>query len=110
MHKKQLLILLLSVVACVEARTSSSDQGRAKRVSVNKIEACLVVGSRESLGGIPGPNGWVTNCCKGLVDRTQSEYCKEPLLGGYQYICLACGDKKCDERYENRCNCPEDCK
>lgn len=53
-------------------------------------------------------------CCEGLKHRTQKDYfdedCKEEPVAGYTGICLACGDGKCDSRYESRCNCPEDCK
>jgi len=57
-------------------------------------------------------------CCKGLKHRLQKEYFDENCTnlfekyggGGYAGICLACGDGICDEKFESKCNCPEDCK
>jgi len=57
-------------------------------------------------------------CCKGLKHRLRKEYFDENCTnlfekyggGGYAGICLACGDGICDEKFESKCNCPEDCK
>ena len=65
----------------------------------------------------PG-NDMSIQCCKGLKHRLQKEYFDENCTnlfekyggGGYAGICLACGDGICDEKFESKCNCPEDCK
>jgi len=67
----------------------------------------------KKLGEAPVPNGpgynTIPQCCAGLVERTVAAACGQP-IGGYAGICLACGDGGCDEKFENKCNCPEDCK
>jgi hypothetical protein len=51
-------------------------------------------------------------CCPGLVPSTA---CIWDETGGCAcpncpcYVCLYCGDGKCDPQYEHPCNCPEDC-
>lgn len=74
-------------------------------------KTCLTIGEKEIAGGVPGPNGWVlpTPCCKGLTDRAPIDICGKGITGGYHYVCLACGDGKCDKNHESKCNCPEDC-
>ena len=79
---------------------------------------CRSVGEEFSFGGVPGPKGWdksLINCCPGLIDRERKDDypndCKDGgLVGGYIGRCIACGDGICDERFENKCVCPEDCK
>jgi hypothetical protein len=53
-------------------------------------------------------------CCDGLSPaREKSGFnkdCKEILsTGGMNSVCIKCGDRKCDEKYESICNCPQDC-
>lgn len=58
-------------------------------------------------------------CCPGLVkvavNGPVDENCK-PIIPknspGYEpgSICLACGDGICNDKFENKCNCAEDCK
>ncbi len=54
-------------------------------------------------------------CCQGLEFREQIGYyfddmhC-EPHRFDLNAICIDCGDGTCNTEYENRCNCPEDCK
>ncbi len=77
-----------------------------------QAEKCLNVGDKHFVSGVPGPKGWVLpkKCCQGLVDRELLSVCGKGLTGGYQYICLKCGDGKCDKSLESKCNCPEDCR
>ena len=70
---------------------------------------CMKLGEGETLGGIPDPGGWSTNCCPNLVNRDSKDDCELNLVGGYSYVCINCGDKVCDQKYESKCNCPEDC-
>jgi len=75
------------------------------------------------LGGT-GPNGSLgpadlnkdKKCCQDLSAETpissspfdpNTGECKH--LVGAGTMCIACGDGKCDSKYENKCNCPEDC-
>ncbi len=59
------------------------------------------------------------SCCNGLVptfslsdfdSNCKNTYMEQGMSGATSYLCLACGDKTCDKKYENKCNCPEDCK
>ncbi len=72
---------------------------------------CLKEGETSSVGGIPGNDGWKLNppCCQGLIDRESIRVCGTGYAGGYVYACLKCGDKICDSKSENNCNCREDC-
>ena len=53
-------------------------------------------------------------CCEGLT-KLFDNYTIDPegkcqnTAGYTRWFCSKCGDDKCDERYENKCNCPEDC-
>ena len=56
-------------------------------------------------------------CCKGLTysDKYIHEHikdgCKQFPPAGSWGTCIKCGDEKCDSQsYENKCNCPKDCK
>ncbi len=60
-------------------------------------------------GGPPGSQGFENSCCSGLKHAENKHACGKA-YGGYGGLCLSCGDKKCDNRYENKCNCPDDCK
>ena len=79
----------------------------ARKRSLSAPSAC------KKLGEAPVPNGpgynTIPQCCAGLVERTEASACGQP-IGGYAGVCLACGDGTCDKRFENKCNCPEDCK
>jgi len=73
---------------------------------------CAGIGERgpsKSLGP-DDPNKDVV-CCKGLTLRRHinsfQDNCEIEL--GPRMICIACGDDECDGKYENKCNCPEDC-
>lgn len=73
-----------------------------------------------------GPNGSLgpndpnkgKACCEGLAAKSLARcvFVSKTPGGGCTFFegcastCLACGDGKCDSKYENRCNCPEDCK
>jgi hypothetical protein len=56
-------------------------------------------------------------CCEGLIyaDKFIHEHIKNgcnqfPPPGSWG-SCIKCGDGKCDnQNYENKCNCPKDCK
>ena len=71
-------------------------------------QKCFKVG--ETIGGVPIPD---KVCCATLQLRPDKSWfdkdCKPLPVGGAVGVCIACGDKVCDERYENKCNCPEDC-
>jgi hypothetical protein len=75
-----------------------------------KEKNCLELGTKGVQGGVPSAKGWILTrpCCKPWVDREPKDI--EPSGGGYRYICLACGDGTCDKKYEDKKNCPEDCK
>jgi hypothetical protein len=60
-------------------------------------------------GGPPGSRGFENECCGGLRYAENKDVCGRA-YGGHAGVCIACGDKKCDQQFENQCNCPEDCK
>ena len=55
-------------------------------------------------------------CCKGLKPigpKTDDETLKQgicTIVSGGSLTCTSCGDNVCDTKYEDKCNCPEDCK
>jgi hypothetical protein len=58
-----------------------------------------------------GPNGNFGKCAKGLVEIS-TFYRTDPFCiqgEGGALICSDCGNGLCEE-WENKCNCPEDCK
>ena len=83
----------------------------------SESKACLKEGERGEVKGMPAlPN---RPCCPGLKESKTIEGCDGACkhacgarLDGEvsHFVCLSCGDKKCDPRYESVCNCPEDCK
>lgn len=78
----------------------------------DKKVVCLSEGQKGFVAGVPGLKGWKLEppCCAGLKDRESLSVCGKAFGGGYAYVCVTCGDLKCDARYESICNCPEDCK
>jgi len=82
-------------------------------------EKCAKAGELCSYPSL-GPNAPTPReCCEGLVKiytglryEPDNEYADENgciYLEGSAYICSDCGNGIC-ESWENRCNCPEDCK
>ncbi len=72
--------------------------------------SCIREGNKISEGG---------SCCSGLrkifvAEYSPSKSCEElsensVRSGTVYYVCSACGNSNC-ESWENRCNCPQDCK
>lgn len=60
-----------------------------------------------------GESVLVSECCEGLKEippiRIYDDECNETGMTGWTYICSDCGNNIC-ESWENKCNCPEDCK
>lgn len=59
----------------------------------------------------------VLQCCPGLIETNSwthshlKEGCNIPPPPGSDGYCVKCGDSKCDSKnFENKCNCPKDCK
>jgi len=78
----------------------------------NKADACAAEGMSAG-GSTPS----ALSCCKGLVatNSWQHEHvaqgCNIPSSPGSEGSCVKCGDGKCDSKhFENKCNCPKDCK
>ena len=88
-------------------------------------QAAEIPGSCSSLGQLikestqPGPpKADLDSCCPGLIPTFPLEdfnkncantYLESGPTGATNYLCLACGDGVCDGKYENKCNCSEDC-
>lgn len=79
---------------------------------------CLKAGESEYHGGVPPRGAFekLAPCCPGLVSGNSLEMSPVGngdcpfMVGGYGHACLPCGNGKCETKYENKCNCPEDCK
>jgi len=75
--------------------------------------ACRAIADGQRQCGEEGYFGQDVECCSGLVRKcgklTSDGLC-DPQSGGYQKLpsCIPCGNGIC-EKYENKCNCPEDC-
>ncbi|MGZ3786866.1 MAG: hypothetical protein ACXVC3_20175, partial [Bdellovibrio sp.] len=81
------------------------------KTAAAKGGSCFKLGQGETLSGEPsGDEKHGSPCCRPLKDREPKDICGIPTGGSYQYVCIACGDGKCDPEYENTCNCHEDCK
>lgn len=63
------------------------------------------------------PNIKIKNCCQGLKNIAEkqsavnkgTDICSQSIGVPYN-LCSPCGNAICDSQYEDRCNCPEDCK
>jgi|GEM_PF-1451077 len=98
-----------SAMSPFRENTSSPEQAQPKM--------CLGEGEIGYVKGLPAlPN---MPCCSGLKEREIAENhdkgCKQACGGRIEgeitsFVCITCGDKKCDRRFESPYNCPEDCK
>lgn len=97
------IFVFLFVAVCVGPLLAKNNTKNSKAAS------CLELGQTGFQRGVPGPKGWHLQkpCCKPLVDREPKDI--QPYGGGYSYMCIACGDKSCDPKFEDSKNCPEDC-
>ena len=70
-------------------------------------------GQPPACGG-PTYYGQDVQCCSGLEKRCGAPHtdgsCNMSVGDGEFPQCIRCGSGICDAKYENRCNCPEDCK
>jgi len=75
------------------------------------------VGNFDMTTGKVNPNIRIKNCCSGLkniaekqsIIEKDSDVCSQSTGVSYN-LCSPCGNGVCDLRYEDKCNCPEDCK
>lgn len=84
----------------------------------NKLAGCAREGEISSNPSLGPDAPRERECCKGLVVISQGfvykpneEWADENgcvMLDGMGSICSDCGNGHC-EKWENRCNCPEDC-
>ena len=54
-----------------------------------------------------------TICCEGLISISGTDFDEDCNIIGFGGLnkCSDCGDNICDtENWENKCNCPKDCK
>lgn len=102
-------IVLVAFTLLAPLSSFGEKNGKAQK-SAGRAESCLKLGQGDIQSGLPGESILPVSCCKSLKDREPKDVCGIPTGGGYQYLCLACGDGKCDHELENTCNCSEDCK
>lgn len=93
--------VLAALLACLAA-----DAAVAREAPI--ITACY--GAGEAIPGVPDPS---KDCCAGLTrSNFKEDYgdeCQPGAIGGYAGVCLPCGNGVCEEKFESKCNCPEDC-
>ncbi len=70
--------------------------------------------SEEGCKNLGEATSFDVDCCGDLVKKSNAKVvgdeCELFTSSGLDtHICLNCGDGACDEAYENKCNCPEDC-
>ncbi len=97
-----MMFTFMSLAYGVDLRTIEKKEMSEQRCS--ELGQSLTPGA----GGPPGSQGFENKCCPGLRHVENKHACGQA-YGGYAGICIACGDKKCDPQYENKCNCPKDC-
>lgn len=103
-------VVVFILVCTVPAISPATKSSKAKEQKTH-VSSCLKLGQGETQHGTSGADDKLPiQCCKPLKDREPSESCGVPTGGPYQYVCMACGDGKCDANLENTCNCAEDCK
>lgn len=80
------------------------------------LTSCLNAGEiYQSPGGLGKIRG---ECCSGLiimpdfpVPSSGNWTCEQfSSIAGNNLLCSACGNKICESEWENKCNCPADCK
>ena len=82
------------------------------------IENCAKEGEKSTsldmTSGKLKPGG--KSCCEGLKEiwpKTDDATLKKGIcimVAGNSPTCVSCGDNICNPQYEDKCNCPEDCK
>ncbi len=98
------VLVTVLIIGVIVANQNSSDKNNCSNLG----ESAPYYHGTDNTGG--------KTCCEGLVQKapthafknTDDEECS--LDEGSGTVCLECGDNKCDDEYENYCNCPEDCK
>lgn len=84
--------------------------------------SCVKAGERsvsnfDMTTGKINPDIKIKNCCLGLKNIAEkqptinkdTDICSQSIGVPYN-LCSPCGNNVCDSQYEDKCNCPEDCK
>ena len=56
----------------------------------------------------PAEPDYKIKCCPDLLSVSEPKDCLAGAAPG-AVICAKCGDQVCDPKFENNCNCPQDC-
>jgi len=102
-----LILAILIIVACLIVFFVRNFSWKEIITNSNCIKAGEVYQSPAVLGKIRG------ECCANLtvIGQVLASDCPSPsILVGGNSICSACGNGHCEWLWENKCNCPEDCK
>ena len=115
MFSKLILTICLPLFLPLVSQASTQTQTKSS-AHVVQVRTCLSDGETGYVRGSPSfPN---KPCCENLTQRDTAKDCNKKckvacggLIEGQitEFVCVACGDKKCDRRFESHCNCPEDC-
>jgi hypothetical protein len=110
-----LLIILIALGLGAHYFTKPS----ATEINNSSSLECAKAGERSNSGPVSPPYQWQKQCCSGLVEisncasyesnRSDADSQGCVYRVGCGNICSACGNNIC-ESWENKCNCPSDCK
>lgn len=114
-----LIILIIAVCLVIFLPKHSKKVLSAPASKVTENISCSALGQpTKVVDQTSPPVSDLSSCCGDLVpifptsdfnSTCVNTYLKAGLTGPTNYLCLACGDGICDVKYENNCNCPEDC-
>lgn len=107
-----LALIIIGILFIVNNRQQTNNK------EITTIENCSKEGEKSTnldmTNGKSKPDGKL--CCAGLKEiwpKTDDSKLKKGIClmaAGNSLICVSCGDNICNPRYEDNCNCPEDCK
>ena len=113
-----LIILIIAVGASAFFLKNLNKPVLAPVLKVTENNSCSTLGQPTKVINQGPPTSDLSSCCSGLTptyplqdfdNACTNTYLEEGVTGPTNYLCLACGDGTCDTKYENKCNCPEDC-
>lgn len=114
------LLLIFNVIVFFETNRTDLNTSKFESFMGSISPNCAKAGERSENGfdmtkGIRDPNIEVVNCCLGLKNIADKQITNIQkgctlVIGIPHNLCSPCGNGVCDVKYEDRCNCSEDCK
>lgn len=107
-----LLCLALSLIAsaCIKTEVLALNKGDKGQV-VKDPAKCVGLGGTLTpvKGSAPGAGQFTQKCCEPLTAVSDPTDAANGAAPG-KVICALCGNGVCDGKFENKFNCPQDCK